>query len=96
MRIDMMLVTKENYPTIFEAFEKLAHDTGNQAGHKNYAISLEWEDKLSSIEYELHLLNNKDFEDLCIGEESDREKIACRSLKLSTVDRFLQEVFEEM
>lgn len=95
---DMMLITAESYPSIFKAFETISHDSGNQAGHVNYAIPLSWEKQLPFIEHNLSqlLLNaDGDFECLCIGDEDDRTRIV-KDYKLEITDKLLQEFFEGM
>lgn len=97
---DVMLITTDKYPALFRALELVSHDNGNQAGHKNYAISLKWEDKINVIESCLaHLLNtaDSDFTTLCIGEESEKNNILRRYLPgVSYADDLLQEFFEEL
>jgi len=92
---DVFLVTKNNYPAIFKAFELISHDCGRQAGHINYAVPLSWQSVIGEIDRDLaNLLQNakSDFECICIGEESEKDKII-KYYRL--VDKLLQEFFEE-
>ena len=95
---DKVLITRENYPTIFEAFELIAHDNGAQAGHQNYVMSLEWERLLKEIEKKLKNLREKadlDFECLCNGDDDERLRIV-KDYHLEGPDKFLQDFFEEL
>lgn len=95
--IDVILVTKDNYPTIFKAFELISHDGGRQAGHINYAVPIVYEKDLSIFEDCLSFLLKKSeqsFEDFCIGEEENRKRIVKEYLMIKT-DEFLQRFSEE-
>lgn len=94
---DVFLVTENNYPSIFKAFELISHDCGRQAGHKNYAVPLSWQGVIQEIESDLfNLLQDadSDFECLCIGDEEDRVRIV-QGYRIILVDKLLQEFFEE-
>lgn len=91
---DMLLINKENYPTIFKAIEILSHDTGNQAGHTNYAVSLKWKDNLEVLEETLSNLSDESLSIICIGEDGERNELIRKSIYLSMCDDFLQDVFD--
>lgn len=94
---DVMLVTKDNYPSIFKAFEIISHDCGRQAGHTNYAVPLTYEKDLPIVEASLKVLietADSDFEALCIGEELERKAIV-EGYQLGITDNLLQKFFEE-
>lgn len=95
--VDVILITAENYPAIFKAFEMISHDSGNQAGHINYAINMVWSSVIKEIEHDLAemLLDaDGDFECLCIGEEIERQLIV-QNYRITLADKLLQEFFEE-
>ena len=95
---DVFLITIENYPTLFKAFEMISHDAGNGAGHKNYSISLKWKEVIEVVEYNLKVMlesADSDFECLCIGDEDDRNRIV-REYKIEVTDKLLQDFFEEL
>lgn len=93
----MILITRATHPALFEAFERISHDCGRQAGHQNYAIPLTYAPRLAGMEESLKRLLTRHpdkFETLCIGEESDRQAIVGQYLLFDT-DALLQRVFEE-
>lgn len=89
---DVFLVTKDNYPKTFEALEIISHDIGNQAGHTNYTLPLEFEEKILKTESTLKELNKKEFDDFCIGEESDKERVLNNHPYLTYFDTLLGEI----
>ena len=94
---DVVLITEQSHPSIFKAFETISHDCGRQAGHKNYAIPMEFESGLADAEARLkYLLENADldFECLCIGESEERDKIVI-AYGLNAVDNLLEDFSEE-
>lgn len=94
---DVLLVTAKSHPALFDAFERISHDQGRQAGHKNYAVPLAWEAKLPGIERALHrllLTAPRDFETLCIGEQEEAQLIVARR-GLQDADELLLRFSEE-
>lgn len=94
---DVLLVTAESHPALFKAFELISHDCGRQAGHRNYAVPLEYADKLPYIEQNLQALLDRadaDFETLCIGEAEESAAVV-RGYQLAVTDELLQRFFEE-
>lgn len=91
---DVVLITAENYPVIFRAFEMISHDCGRQAGHQNYAVPMEFNNDLGFINYVLSRLKEDEFSVLCIGEQTEAELIV-KQYGLTKADKLLQEFFEE-
>ncbi len=95
---DKMLITKEEFPAIFAAFEKISHDSGAQAGHTNYVIDMSWKSTIQEIERDLAKLleeADSDFDILCIGDEEERIDVV-RGHRITLADKLLQEFFEEL
>jgi|SRR5688572_16733551 len=94
---DVVLITKDNYPTIFKAFELISHDRGSGAGHINYTVPASYSEDLGFIEYNLKsILENADddFTCLCIGDIDEAAKIV-EAYKIHITDKFLTAFFEE-
>ena len=94
---DVTLITKVSHPTLFAAFELISHDSGRQAGHRNYAVPDHYAPFLATMEAQLAPLRRDadlDFETLCIGEGTESELIVAR-YELTHIDELLQRFFEE-
>lgn len=94
---DVLLITAASHPALFKAFELISHDGGRQAGHTNYAIPLEYADRAPLINDNLQALLDQsadDFEALCIGEETDAQRVV-QGYQLAITDELLQRFFEE-
>lgn len=88
---DVSLITKENYPKLFECLETVFNDMGAQAGHSNYSIPMQSKETLTSFNGALAMLSKEEFEIFCIGEEGDVLKICRMSLTLTKLDEFIKE-----
>ena len=94
---DVFLVTANNFPTVFKAFELISHDCGRQAGHVNYAVPRTWWSVIQEIERDLAKIledADSDFECLCTGDEDERQRIVT-DYRITLADKLLQEFFEE-
>jgi hypothetical protein len=93
MLSDAMIITKTDYPKIFEAFETISHDCGGGAGHHNYAVPEVYAPRLADYEVKLNALTDADFEDFCIGEHNDMLAISERD-GYQPVSDFLTDFFD--
>jgi hypothetical protein len=97
---DVYLITPQLHPGLFAAFELISHDCGRQAGHKNYAVPLEWVERIEKnggIDDRLNELRqtaDSDFECLCIGDEDESKRVVA-GYGLQDADELLQRFFEE-
>lgn len=94
---DVFLVTKDNYPTLFQAFELISHDCGRRAGHTNYAVPLAYQGDVLRYDWQLaklHADNADDFILFCIGAEENKERLV-QAHDLGECDGLLQRFFEE-
>ncbi len=97
---DVYLITKQLHPGLFAAFELISHDCGRQAGHLNYAVPLEWVERIETvggIDDQLEVLRKgapDNFTILCIGEERECDDIV-QKYRLQDANRLLQAFFEE-
>lgn len=97
---DVYLITKELHPGLFAAFELISHDCGRQAGHTNYAVPLEWVERIEKdggIDDQLQALRaeaDSDFECLCIGDDTEMQAVV-DAYHLQTANELLQRFFEE-
>lgn len=97
MITDKLLITKRNYPTLFKALEKISDDAGNQAGHTNYAIDMDWKEDLSEVESYLSGLTEEQLDTISIGEDTEREGLVLEGGKYAiSADHILQQAFESM
>jgi hypothetical protein len=91
---DVTLVTMNSLPHLFNAFETISHDCGNQAGHYNYAVPGYYaEQELKTFDETLASLSTIDFNDFCIGEDIRMMQIAARSEALTQTSDFLSKFF---
>lgn len=91
---DVVVITSDNFPVLFRAFETISHDCGRQAGHKNYAVPMSYEKDLPTINEFLRRLTNEQLETLCIGEQTEAQKLLTNA-GLKMADELLQRFFEE-
>ncbi len=89
------LVTKDNYPLVFEALETISHDRGAGAGHSNYALPPRWLGRLGKIEQSLTTLTKEERETFAIGEDSEVKAIADRSAALHEAHELLDAFFDD-
>lgn len=97
---DVYLITPALHPGLFAAFEMISHDCGRQAGHTNYAVPLEWVErieKVGGIDDQLKMLRETApgaFYSLCVGEEIECAEVVTQ-FSLQDVDELLQLFFAE-
>lgn len=90
-----IIVTSENFPKIFEAFETISHDAGNRAGHEYYHVPEGFGPMMERFERALKSLNKEYFEIFCVGEQEEVKKIANISFEFYATHKFLNDFFEE-
>lgn len=94
---DMVLVTKVEYPVLFDAFEIISHDCGEGCGHTNYAIPAKYLVQLKEYDTYLSYLSIKELETICIGDDREVQVLIEQSprRRLALVHNFLNKFFED-
>lgn len=83
------------WPTLFEAFETISHDSGTAAGHDVYFVPEAWTARLDEIETALCSLPVADFQRFVLPEDDAAGLIAGLNPDLHAANRLLGAFFDD-
>jgi hypothetical protein len=91
----MIEINQENYPTLHQLFNLVAHDNGDGAGHARFLLHSDgWQEDLQEIEAAVAALSTEEQVEFAIGVEHIALDIAGRSLELHFAHMLLNEWME--
>jgi hypothetical protein len=91
-------VTREQHPFLWEALDTISHDGGARAGHSCYRLDGVLPTGAALMDEalkRLHERSKQEFEDFCIGEETDMERAMETDPHLGSASRAINRWFDK-